>query len=490
MLFLHSQMRRQTEPSAAPRPSGFLRGRRGAVLVWGAFLMIPLLGFAGLGMDTARAYMVRARLAQSLDSAALTAGRNQADQAVAEEEARMIFKANFPDGFMDATLTGPTFVFNTTTDTVAVTASVVVPTYILKLIGQNTIKVSATSEVTRRTVYMDVVVSVDVSGSMDEYIGSTKKIDAARTAAQVLVDTLFGTSATKDLLKMGLVTWSANARILDIGSTYTASQTTTKTVTSFKNPYTGANQTKLYFAKNSLVPLLSKPATGWTGCTRARFIIPNDNIANDADLSIDFPTILTKAWKGFGPAEQTTQRTGGTVSNPTYSDMQCNTQGLQRLTNTKATITSAVNKLINPTGNTNLVMGLMWGWTVLAPKGAGSPFDADSTPVPATGDGELVRALVLMTDGDNTQSNTDAYEGTFTQSGLDTRTLAAAQKMKDAGIIIYTIRFGAASNSEAMLKQVASGPTAPYYQYAPDAATLKSAFEEIGNHLSKLRLSK
>lgn len=40
------------------------------------------------------------------------------------------------------------------------------------------------------------------------------------------------------------------------------------------------------------------------------------------------------------------------------------------------------------------------------------------------------------------------------------------------------------------MKSIASGPTAPYYRCAPDAAALTAAFQEIGNHLSKLRLSK
>jgi len=215
------------------RKRGFFRDRRGSVPVWGAFLMVPLLGFAGLGMDTARAYMVRARLAQSLDAAALTAGRNSADQAVAEEEAKMIFKADFPVGYMDSTITGPSFAFNSTSDTVTVTASAMVPTYLLTLIGENTFTVSASSEVTRRTVFMDVVVSIDVSGSMDDYIGGTKKIDAAAEAARTLVDTLVGASETKDLLKMGLVTWNSNARILDINSTDKRNQATSKTVPSY-----------------------------------------------------------------------------------------------------------------------------------------------------------------------------------------------------------------------------------------------------------------
>jgi Flp pilus assembly protein TadG len=468
----------------------YARSSRGSVLAWAAFLTVPLLGFIGLGADSARGYLVRARLSQSLDAAALAAGRQTVDAGQAEQAAKMVFKANFPSGYMDTSLTGPTITFNSTAETVTASASAVLPTYFVHLLGIDNFTVSASSEVTRKTVYMDVVMSVDVSGSMNEYVGGTKKIDAARTAAQTLVDSLFGSAATKDLLKMGLVTWSANARILDIGATYSPSQTTSQTISGFKNPYTGATQTKLFFAYNSPVPLLSSPPSGWTGCARARFAIPDDGAANDADLEISPLTVNGKNWLAWDPAVNTIQLTGGTKTKPTNAAMQCNTQGTQRLTNTKATIGSAVSKLTNPTGNTNLVMGLVWAWTVLAPKGAGSPFDADSTAQPASGQGDLIRAIVLMTDGDNTQSATDAYEGTFTPSGLDARTLAAAQKIKDAGVIIYTIRFGAASKSEGLLKQVASGTGAPYYQYAPDAAALKAAFQEIGHHLMKLRISK
>jgi hypothetical protein len=101
----------------------------------------------------------------------------------------------------------------------------------------------------------------------------------------------------------------------------------------------------------------------------------------------------------------------------------------------------------------------------------------------------MIRAIVIMTDGANTSARQDAYEGTLTASQLDTRAQAIAQKIKDAGITIYAIRFGDEA-SEAYMKAIASGPSAPYYQYAPTADALKTAFQEIGNHLSKLRLSK
>jgi len=460
----------------ASAPCSFFRNRRGSLLTWAVFLMVPLLGFVGLGVDTARGYLVKARLSQALDSAALAAGRNASNQTLAIEEATMVFKANFPTGYMDAAVTGPTFTFNATSDTVTVAGSAVLPTYFVHLIGTSSFTVSASTEVTRKTVYMDVVVSIDVSGSMDDYIGGTKKIVAARNAANTLVNVLYGASETKELLKMGFVTWNANARILPIGYNYVRSQATSKSVTTFKNPYTNTNVSTLWYAKNSPVPLLSRPANGWTGCVHARFL--NDSTTNDADTRIDYPTISSKAWKAFKPA----------VKNSDDDDMQCTGEGIQRLSNKKADITAAIASATSPGGNTNLVAGLVWGWSLLGTDG---PFVGDGTPPPPPSEGQLVLALVIMTDGANTQSSTDAYEGALSASSLNTRTKTAAQAIKDAGIIIYAIQFGYNdSTQQQLMKDVASGPTAPYYQYAPDAGSLQAAFQEIGNHLSKLRLSK
>jgi hypothetical protein len=102
-----------------------------------------------------------------------------------------------------------------------------------------------------------------------------------------------------------------------------------------------------------------------------------------------------------------------------------------------------------------------------------------------------VRALILMTDGANTQASTDAYKGWLSASQLNTRTTAVATKIKESGVIIYAIQFGYNDGpQETLMKGIASGPTSPYYQYAPDAPALQMVFKEIGNHLSKLRLSK
>ncbi len=459
--------------------AAFLRGRRGSVLTWAAILMVPLLGFVGLGVDTARGYMVRARLSQALDAAALAAGRQTADTKKAEEIAKTVFMANFPAGYMDAALTGPTITFNADKDTVTASASAVLPTYFVRIVGKDTYTVNASTEVTRKTVYMDVVVSIDVSGSMGDYIGGVKKVDAASTAARTLVDTLFGASEQKDLLKMGLVTWNSNARILDINATYNRSQTTSKTVTQYTDPTTSSTKrTTVWFAKNSPVPLFTRPATGWKGCVHARFLGETTE-SNNADLLVLTGKVGTKDWVAWKPA----------FNNSDGDAMQCPSQGIQRLTNIRGQMISSIEQVKDPSGNTNLAVGLHWGWALLGING--SPFKGDGTTPPAQGEGQLIRAIVLMTDGANTQDDADAYQGALTSTKLNDRTKTIAQRIKTEGVLIYAIQFGYKSGpQEDLMKLVASGPSAPYYQYAPDAAALKAAFQEIGNHLSKLRLSK
>ena len=49
--------------------------RRGGVAVFLAVMLIPLVGFVGISIDTARAYFLTARLYQALDAAALAGGR-------------------------------------------------------------------------------------------------------------------------------------------------------------------------------------------------------------------------------------------------------------------------------------------------------------------------------------------------------------------------------------------------------------------------------
>lgn len=168
---------------------------------------------------------------------------------------------------------------------------------------------------------------------------------------------------------------------------------------------------------------------------------------------------------------------------------KCLSHGITPLTNTKTTITSAINALQNPEGTTNITEGLSWAWRVLTP-------DAPFTEAVENPDYNRQQAVVLLTDGENYGGIGDGYKtiwghGSSGRDEMDDRLRAASLNMKNDGIVLYVIQF--ANNETALqtlLKEVASGPDAPYYHYAPDAATLQSVFRTVANDLSQLRLSK
>ena len=66
-----------------------------------------------------------------------------------------------------------------------------------------------------------------------------------------------------------------------------------------------------------------------------------------------------------------------------------------------------------------------------------------------------------------------------------------AANIKAAGVEIYKIHFANSGGSlQSLMKEIASGPDAPYFHYVPNGSTLQTVFQEVANHLSELRLSK
>ena len=81
---------------------------------------------------------------------------------------------------------------------------------------------------------------------------------------------------------------------------------------------------------------------------------------------------------------------------------------------------------MTPTGNTNVTIGLAWGFQLLSPN---EPFNA---PAPAR---DLDKVIVLMTDGENTQNR-----WTSSATSIDARTQKACDNVKAAHIKLYTVR--------------------------------------------------
>ncbi len=469
------------------------RDERGGIAIFMATAIVPLVGFLGLAVDTTRGYLVKSRLSQALDAAGLAGGRVifSADR---DADIQMYFAANFPPGYMGATVTGPAIAVDDASSKLTLQASATLGTTFLRVLGIETMQVRSEVEVTRQEQLLDVVLAIDVSGSMTSSAGGgLTRIQAARNAANTLVGILFGDDETKDLLKIGLVPWNSKVNVTRNGVAFNSALTTTQTVPTFKNPITGANQSLLYYANNSPVPLINAPPSNWRGCVYNRYK-HDGNATNDADIYEGDLLHATGDWMGWQPigAEGEPTSSGSTRCSSAPSNNECTpcfTRGITALQNTKTGITNAINQLTAPDGNTNAPAGLGWAWRVLTPA---APWNqADPNPPY-----RRQQAIVLLTDGENVGGYGDGYKAAFginsaAQASMDARLRLLAQNAKSAGVTIYVIQF-ANNNSamQALLKEVATSPDKPFYNYAPNAATLQTVFREVANNLSELRLSK
>jgi Flp pilus assembly protein TadG len=467
------------------------RDRRGTTATLFAVAAVPLFLAAGVGIDTGRGYMVKSRLSSALDAAALAGGRSFF-LTTRDADIQMYFDANFPAGYMGSTVTGPAIVVDEAAETVRLEATATFPTTFMRVAGFETMDVSAFVEVKRQLTAIDLVLSIDISGSMaSSAAGGGTRISAARTAATELVNILFGTDATKEFLKIGLVPWSSKVKIWLDGTTYSSSGTTWTTVPSFTNPVTGASQSRVYYANNSPVPLLSAPPSDWKGCTYDRYL--KDGTVNDGDIWDVAGTIGNRdwmAWEPVGPEGEPVAGYGRCSSAIGYNEcIACPNHGTTPLQNAKQTILDAINALQSPTGNTNIPGGLGWAWRVLTKE---VPFDQAGPDDPQR---RKTKAIVLLTDGENVGGSGDGYKGVFgigsaALPSMNARLLTLAGNIKATGVVLYVVQFAnAGTELQTLLKNVASGPNAPYYHYAPDAATLQQVFREVANHISELRLS-
>lgn len=552
-----------------PALAGRFRDDRGSTAIFIAIAAIPLIGALGLATDVARGYMVKSRLHQAIDAAALAGGKD-ITSPTRDADIQKFFAANFPAGYMDATVEPLAITPNGQNTAIVVSTSATVPTTFMRVLGFETLTVAAESEARREIAGLDVVLAMDVSGSMGS---PSSKIQGARDAATTLAEYLFDGGAssptvtmggtTYNLFNIGLVPWNHAVNVSRNGVAFTSR--TSQAVSAFINPITGLSQNTVWYANNSPVPLLNDPLaygdTTWSGQVYARYIDDGNN-ANDADLTLALGSYGGKDWFAYEAAQNRAvmPRSGtwpsgsgsgdagswtgyqrqcyavywqlGLLNNSTYptevpdlppymasnprynygqsvsNSVECDsppTQGITPLTPTKSVINTAIGQL-TASGATVIPQGLYWAWEVLMP---GGPYNQAYASTPFL----RRQAIVLMTDGQNEAYGGDAYKmvyglgadaGTNTVHGtmpspapsgtynnLDGRLLTMAAAIKLQGVRIYVIKYqynNAAT--ETLLKQVASGPDAPYYYNADDAAELQAAFEEIAADLSSLRLSK
>jgi hypothetical protein len=183
----------------------------------------------------------------------------------------------------------------------------------------------------------------------------------------------------------------------------------------------------------------------------------------------------------------------------------CGLQPMIRLTTDTASIKSAIDGM-TAIGETNIPMGLAWGWYALSPVGPlhdGSPY----------GSPHMKKVIILMTDGFNTFNDTvggpntnQSYYGglgyvwqgmlagvtggsTNAQrtAAMDARLAQLCTNLKARNVYIYTIRVDVASGSTSLLQDCAT--RADDFYDVTNVANLGAAFNSIAGSINNLRIS-
>ncbi len=415
----------------------FCRDRRANVAPIFAFSMVPIVGFVGSALDYSRANAVRSALQSALDSTTLMLSREAqkiGDQDAIKIKGEAYFRGQFNqliqpaarillvDAHFDTPVQGSFILTMTATVQVDMTFMGVVQK-IMASTNPDTIEISASSEAKWGMKRLELALVLDNTGSMAQ----SSKMTNLKTASKNLLTTLQTAAKKLGDVKVAIIPFD----------------TTVKPGTSFKDEWW------IDYSENGI----SK--SNWEGCVEDRNKGPNsvnydvrDFAPVEGDKSTHFPAIQCGSLATAMPLTDIYDASNFTKLNEKIDEMQ-------------------------PAGNTNTTIGLVWGWHALTPN---SPFTQGSAPAP-----DLDKVIVMLTDGQNTQNR-----WWTTQSYIDGRMEKACANAKAANIRIYTVRV--INGNADLLRTCATNPT--MYFDVQQASELNTVFSAIAQNLANLRISK
>jgi Flp pilus assembly protein TadG len=492
----------------------------GIVLILFTLMIVPILLVVAVAIDFGQTLVVKRQLAAAVDAAALSVAQMPGlKDNEARAKAESYIRAHYPENAPGAL---KAFSVVRSKEGVQVSATAELPTTFLSFAGYDKLSVTVDGLAMMKQAKMEVVMVLDNTGSMNDFAGSTRKIDALKSAASTLVDILFGEDQESLYVKIGLVPF-ANA--VNIGTGFRGSAIMDQTLPTALNTEQIVKESGDGYSH--LFQVFDKLGRAWGGCARSR--LGGYDLSDAAPSSADRNTLFTPYFapdepdKGYANSYlkdgsntgkykkyafyRDNPQSAGSGAGPNYN---CPAGVIQPLTNLKATITTALGKM-RAQGNTVVPEGLAWGWRVIS---SGIPF----TEAVAYDDPETVKVIILLTDGRNDVGGggNGNYKSVYTSYGyadnghmgstnganaettLNTKLSTLCQAIKankdddpsDQDIILYTIGFGISSGSviDTIMSGCASDP-AKFFN-TPSAEDLQSAFENIARGLSKLRLAK
>jgi len=420
----------------------FLGNRDGGVAPMLALAALPLFGFVGAAVDFSRAASVRTAMQGALDASALMLSKD-AESLSADalsQKSSEYFNAQFIRPEANGVQVSQQFSSpQQGSFALKLTASGSINTLFTRLLGQSQIQFSASSEVLWGIKKLNLALVLDNTGSM----ASSDKMTNLKIAAHNLLTTLKNAAKTPGDIKVAIVPFATD---VNVGTGYVNAPWIDWSDWEAVN---GSCSISKYKNKNNCTNNGGQwtPAshTTWNGCVWDRD--QNNDVANSVPLS-GAPATLFRA----------------------HQASACSAS-MMPLSEDWTTLNAKIDDM-TPSGNTNVTIGMAWGYQLLSPV---EPFNA---PAPAP---DLDKVVVILTDGTNTQNR-----WTSSATAIDARTQKVCDNIKAANIKVYTVRV---INGNASLLQGCASKVSMYYD-VQDANQLNNVFSSIAQNLANLRITK
>ncbi len=465
----------------------FLRHSGGNVAMMMALAGFPLCIAVGAAVDYSRASSAKSAIQAATDAAALAAAKDpNLSEARAKEVVNQYLAANGIDTAV-AHVNEVKIEYDKKTGAVSVSVSGQLDTSLMSLAGIQSMDIGGHSEVQAGSNALEVALVLDNTFSMT----AENRMPALKTASHALLNELFGNvadSTPNSSLNVAIVPFAEyvnvglgnrNATWLDVKNDYDTQEEVwintgnncSAVATSNDGVSTGTSQSGCTWIRD--------PANAyetfhrhWNGCVGSRGAWLDEKIDQ---MATRYPGLL----EGDDPRGW-------------WYPVKCAPE-MTALTANKSKLAAAIDAMtpLADSGSTYIPVGLLWGWNLLD---ANAPYTEAKTNTEMADLGGT-KAIVLMTDGDNTVKP-EVYPWHYGNENApgwgavaDQKTSALCTNIKAAGIKIYTVSLKVTKpESLSMLENCASEPSMAFN--ANDNAALTQAFKDIASKLAALHLTR
>jgi len=487
----------------------YKKSQEGNFAIYTSILLMVVLLAVGTAIDLGKAQQLKTNMQDIADSALLAASQARPkEQSVMQAVAEAYIEENdLTDAFPEGAVT-----LSDDKKTLAINLSGTYKTSIMKMFGKASLPVTVNAETLLEVNnYTDIVLVLDATKSMSY----NNRMDSLKSSAANFINII--DAADSDKVRMSVVPY---ARYINVG------------IPNRNEPWIDAPADYTEFNPDQCST--HTPTTGQTNCRMESYgpTAPQSRVpgrqptygtcyddGQPYQCQTDPGVAETPARPGspggtrevcdntYGPPQTTctpvapTQhrwygcvgsRTGNDNIDPSYSSGESKVPGLlndqcgQAISPMSTNLNLArnsVNSLV-PFDETYSPTGLIWGWRMLDEN---IPFDASRT---RTDGAKLRKVLIFMTDGLNTLSRTGIrHDGTSRNESDDLTDTIRDDMKSDGEIEVFSISFQVNDAQAKNLIRDCATETDQYYE-ASDAATLQSAFADIGYSLSSPRITR